>query len=426
MTSLSEPAATSVLRHKTAIRRTSFSRPIKCLLRDGLLAASDALFDYGCGHGQDLALLGDLGIACRGWDPVYRPDAARVPADVVNLGYVINVIEEPHERTETLRRAWEMSRRLLVVAAQTEFAAPAKELSAFSDGVLTSRGTFQKYYTQAELRGYLEATLGATAIPAAPGIFYLFKCEENGHEFLANRFRRQAPVPPKRLSEVLFEQNQDILAPFMEALSLLGRIPGPEELSETSAIVERLGSLKRAFALVRRVTDEGTWKEIARRRNEDLLVYLALARFRRRPSFSKLPARTQRDVKAFFGSYNRSCSEADALLFRAGDATAIDEACQRSPVGVLRENALLLRKDTLHELDPLLRVYEGCARALLGDVEDANVVKLHRYSGKVSYLVYDDLDDGRQPTLRLRIKVSLRTLGIDVYRHSSPQPAPPA
>jgi hypothetical protein len=28
----------------------------------------------------------------------------------------------------------------------------------------------------------------------------------------------------------------------------------------------------------------------------------------------------QRDRKAFFGTYNKACAEADDLLFRAGDA----------------------------------------------------------------------------------------------------------
>jgi hypothetical protein len=45
---------------------------VKCLLRDRLLAPEKTLFDYGCGRGQDLHLLRDLGIPCDGWDPVHR------------------------------------------------------------------------------------------------------------------------------------------------------------------------------------------------------------------------------------------------------------------------------------------------------------------------------------------------------------------
>src|SRR5690606_5149408 len=101
--------------------------PVKCLLRDGLLDSSRTLFDYGCGHGQDLKLLSDMDIAANGWDPVFQPTQKKHSADVVNIGYVINVIEDPHERASALRCAWDLCERLLVVAAQVEFAAPDKE-----------------------------------------------------------------------------------------------------------------------------------------------------------------------------------------------------------------------------------------------------------------------------------------------------------
>jgi DNA phosphorothioation-associated putative methyltransferase len=312
-----------------------------------------------------------------------------------------------------------LCRSMLVVGAQIIYAASDKEQANFSDGVLTSRGTFQKYYGQNELRAYLEEQLSADAIPAAPGVFYLFKTEDAKQQFLANRYRRQVAVPPKRVSELLFEQNRDVLEPFMDALTKLGRVPGPEELPQTGEIIERLGSLKRAFGLIQRVTDAAPWLTIAKRRREDLLVYLALARFYRRPPLSKQPLSIQRDLKALFGTYERACKEADTLLFRAGDAAAVDEACQQARPGCLLDNALLVRRDALEKLDPLLRIYEGCARALLGEIEEANVVKLHRFSGKVSYLVYRDFEDQVNPPLLLRVKVSLRTLAIDYFDYST-------
>ena len=63
----------------------------------------------------------------------------------------------------------------------------------------------------------------------------------------------------------------------------------------------------------------------------------------------------------------------------------------------------------LDSLEPLLRVYEGCARAYLGEVEGANLIKLHRHSGKVSYLVYPDFETDPHPALLRSIKLSLRT-----------------
>ena len=72
--------------------------PDEVRLQDGLLGPAVSMFDYGCGHGQDIELLDAQGIACDGWDPVFRPDSPKRPADVVNLGFVLNVIEDVGER----------------------------------------------------------------------------------------------------------------------------------------------------------------------------------------------------------------------------------------------------------------------------------------------------------------------------------------
>jgi DNA phosphorothioation-associated putative methyltransferase len=407
-----------VHRHRTAIRRASFSLPIKCMLRDGLLASSTPLFDYGCGYGRDLELLSEMEIPCTGWDPNFRPDAPIVRAKIVNLSYVLNVIEDVQERSEALRSAWELCDVMLTVAAQIEFAAPNKEQIAFADGVLTSRQTFQKYYTQNELRAYLENVIGTDAIPAAPGVFYLFKCEEAKQQFIANRYHRRISVPTRRISEVMFEKNRDILEPLMEWLTEYGRLPAPEEYDKHSDIVERFGSIKRAYKLIQKVTDETPWGEICQKRTEDLLVYLALSRFKKRLSAASLPIGLQHDIKAFFGNYKIACARAEALLFRAGDPSAIDQACLRAGVGQLVENALVVHRSLLEHLEPLLRIYEGCARTLVGEIDEANVIKLHRHSGKVSYIAYPEFETLAHPPLRQRVKVTLPTLNIDMFDYS--------
>jgi DNA phosphorothioation-associated putative methyltransferase len=91
-------------------------------------------------------------------------------------------------------------------------------------------------------------------------------------------------------------------------------------------------------------------------------------------------------MRVFFGTYAKACQQADELLFRAGDAAAIDDACQRSPVGKLLPDDLYVHRSALDSLEPFLRIYEGCGRAYLGEVEGANVIKIHRRSGKLSYL----------------------------------------
>jgi DNA phosphorothioation-associated putative methyltransferase len=413
-----------VARFKTAIRRRDISRPVKCALADGLLAPPLTVFDYGCGHGEDIELLSAQGIPCAGWDPVFRPGAARQEADVVNLGYVINVIEDLLERSAAMQRAWQLCRRLLVVSAQVRMPGRGNAFVQFGDGVLTSRGTFQKYFDQSELKQYIETELCTEAIPASVGVFYIFKDEASRQEFLANRFRRRPAIPRQRLSERRFEENREVLESFMAAIALVGRLPDSEEFAATPTVVERFGSLKRAFTLVRRVTGDESWGLIRQRRTEDLLVFLALARFRKRPRLSEFPRTLQRDIRAFLGNYSKARRLADDLLFRAGNADAIDEACQRSPVGKLLPNALYVHRSALDNLDPLLRVFEGCARAYLGAVDGANIVKLHRFSGKVSYLVYPTFETDPHPALERSVKLNLRTRELECQEYGQSENPP--
>jgi DNA phosphorothioation-associated putative methyltransferase len=403
---------------QTAIRRGDFSRPVKCLLRDCLVDPSVSFFDYGCGRGEDVELLTAQEIVCGGWDPAYRPESPRHEADVVNLGYVINVIEDPDERAATLRQAWELCRRLLVASAQVMMTGRGKTPVEFGDGVLTGRGTFQKIFEQGELKAYLEAQLDTEAIPAAPGVFYLFKDEGARHQFLANRFRRLPLLPRKPLAERQFDEHRSLLEPFMAVIGALGRLPLPDEFPQVAEVTVQFGSLKRAFALIRRVTGEAEWEVIRRRRVEDLVVYLALARFRKRPKRTQLPLTLQADMRAFFGTYARACGQADELLFRAGDSTAIDETCRRSPVGKLLPDDLYVHRSALDTLEPLLRIYEGCGRAYLGEVEGANIIKFHRRSGKLSYLVYPDFDTDPHPALERVVKLSLRTRQLECYEYA--------
>jgi DNA phosphorothioation-associated putative methyltransferase len=415
-----EPA---IHRHKTAIRRADLSLPVKCAIRDGLIAPDSTFFDYGCGHGGDVDLLAARGYTAQGWDPAFFPDRLRHPADVVNLGYVINVIEEPEERAATLRKAWELCQRLLIVSAQVLVPGRGHAQVEFGDGILTGRGTFQKFFGQVELKSYIEAELGAEAVSAEIGVFYVFKDEAAGQQFLASRYRRRVAAPRKRISEIRFEENRELLEPFMAMIATLGRLPEADEFPAAPDIVARFGSLNRAFSLVKRVTGTFEWEAITRRCTEDLLVYLALGRFRRRPPISVLPLGLQRDIRAFFGSYTNACRLADEILFKAGDADAVDEACRRSAVGKLLPNALYVHRTALDSLDPLLRVYEGCARTYLGEIEAANLIKLHRQSGKVSYLVYPDFEADPHPALLRSVKLSLRTREIECLEYGgSPNP----
>ena len=145
--------AGQIARHRTALSRCELSRPFKAAIADGVLRLSDTVMDYGCGRGGDVRRLVAQGYQCFGWDPVHAPSGFCREADLVNLGYVVNVIESAQERRQALEAAWGLARRVLVVAARLVAETPSLRAAApYADGLVTRIGTFQKFYEQQELR----------------------------------------------------------------------------------------------------------------------------------------------------------------------------------------------------------------------------------------------------------------------------------
>ena len=144
---------------RTAISRTSLSRPVALGVDDGLIRQDRTFFDYGCGRGDDLLRLHKMGFQVSGWDPAFFPDEERRPADVVNLGYVVNVIEDPDERVVVLAAAWDLAQKALIVAARLDWEATDAAVDFKGDGIVTGKRTFQKFYTLEELRQWLERVL---------------------------------------------------------------------------------------------------------------------------------------------------------------------------------------------------------------------------------------------------------------------------
>ena len=402
-----------VQRHKTAIKRIELSRPLQLGLEHGLVTQRTTVFDYGCGRGDDVRRLNQKGIAAQGWDPLHHPTDTRPSADVVNLGYVINVIEDPQERVRVLKEAWALTQKILIVSARLVIEADRQYRSSpYSDGYVTSRGTFQKYYDQTELREWLNATLNVESVAAGPGIFFVFRDTESQQSFQASRFRRRAVVPTRKFSNEIFGQNRDLLDALANFVTIRGRIPDHSELDVADSISEKVGSLQRAFRIIQQVTGSEQWEKIRAERSQDVLIYLALYRFGRRPSFSKLPRDLQLDVRSFFGNYHNACELADNLLFSAGRIDVVSKACHASPVGKLLPDALYVHSSALSLLPSVLRVYEGCARAYVGTVENANIIKLKISKPQISYLYYPDFEKNPHPALAGSLVVPLNTFQI--------------
>lgn len=340
-----------------------------------------------------------------------------MPSDVVNLGYVINVIENPGEREATLRRAWGLTRRVLLVAARLSAGSRDLEGVPFRDGLRTSTGTFQKLYTQHELRNWIDSTLDARSLAAAPGVFLVFRHPAFEQEWLlrrVQRYRRVAPVSRKLLS-----RHEDLLRPLVEFVSERGRLPRAIELDTREAIEAEFGTLRNAFAVIRRVTGTDPWDRIRDERSQDLLVFLALSRFDRRPRLKDLPEEVRYDVRDLFGSHAAACRQADRLLVELANQDRVRAAAAASPAGKRLPNALYLHSDAFDQTLPILRVLNGAARRLIGEVESSTVVKLHLDRPAVSYLEYPDFDTAPHPALRSGYFVRLDRLHCDFRDYSN-------
>ncbi len=360
-----------------------------------------------------MRLLGALGVTGFGWDPTHRPGGQLRKSSVVNLGYVVNVIESPTERRDALSRAWSLAQKALIVSARlTMDARSLCESEDYSDGCLTGRGTFQKFFDQNELRNWINQTLGVLSVPAAPGIFYVFRDEQARTAFVASRYRRRLSAPRPNKSGELFREHEGLLQSLIDFVAERGRLPGDDELPNAAQICGVFGSVRRAFQVLSTVTDKERWAEVTKKRKEDLLIYLALSRFGGRPHFGRLSRTLQGDVKGLFGNHKRACDQADALLYSLGKPGVVDAYIQNSKVGKLTPTALYFHESALTNLSPILRLFEGCAQAYIGRVEDANVIKLYRNEPKVSYLSYPEFESDPHPALASSLAIHLQTFRI--------------
>ncbi len=411
-------------RHRTAIARSNLSRPVRLALEAELFKAGATFFDFGCGHGVDVKRMAERGYASGGWEPFYFPDAALAAADVVNFGYVLNVIEQEEERRTALLNAWSLTKEVLVVAAQVLIGEPGKGQLAYNDGLITSRNTFQKYYDQQELKSYVDSVLGADAVPAGLGAYFIFRDEARAQTFRASRFRGRATTPRVKAHLRSFDDYRELLEPLMQFIGDQGRLPVSGELPDEDAVFGEFRSFARAFAAIRQATDEAEWDRIVEQRRQYQLVYIALSRFGRRPKFTDLPPAIQQDLKAFFGTYTRACETADALLFSLGQPGVIAAACRASHTGKFVGNALYVHVSALDALDTVLRLYEGCASCAFGRLDEATIVKFRADKPKISYLHYPDFDADPHPELRSSMQADLQGLHVG-YRDYSEMVNPP-
>lgn len=438
-TSVIQIEESGIDRHKTALVRHELSAPMKTLVKHGYLEGSYSIFDYGCGRGDDLRELEAHGLDALGWDPNFQPDNDKVSSDIVNIGFVLNVIEDQDERLEALLGAWELADKFLVVSVMLANESYITQFKPYKDGVITSRNTFQKYYAQSEIKAYIERSLQEDAITVAPGIFYVFKDKLEEQQYLQSKYKRHhkwqqltspEPVEAKDKAKLLITQNQDLFNAFWNTCLELGRIPANDEFEQSDKIRELIGSHKKVFNLLREMFDTKEFEQAEKSRKEDLLLYFAVGLFEKRKPYTQQPESLKRDIKALFDDYKTAINLATEILFAIADTELINEQCVKAhtqlSASLLNEgHSLIFHRDYIDDLPLLLRVYIAAGLQMYGELdEEIDLIKIHTTSGKLTLTVYDDFEKS-VPFLVERIKIKMAEQDIDFFDYVDEERRPP-
>ncbi|UXI00771.1 DNA phosphorothioation-associated putative methyltransferase [Photobacterium sp. TY1-4] len=426
-------------RHKTAIVRHELSAPMKTLVKHGYLEGSYSIFDYGCGRGDDLRELEAHGLDALGWDPNFCPDNEKINSDIINLGFVLNVIEDQDERLDALLGAWELTEKLLVVSVMLANDSYISQFKPYKDGIITSRNTFQKYYAQSEIKAYIERSLQDDVIALAPGIFYIFKDKLEEQQYLQNKYKRHrtwqqltspSPVEAKDKARLVITQNQPLFSDFWNTCLELGRIPANDEFENSEQVHDLIGSHKKVFSLLSELYDTNEFQQAEKRRKEDLLLYFAMGLFEKRKPYTQQPEPLKRDIKALFGDYKTAINLATELLFAIADIELIEQQCEKAysqlPASLLNPgHSLIFHKGYLDDLPLLLRVYVGAGLQIYGELDEfIDLIKIHITSGKLTLIAYDDYEKS-VPFLKERIKIKMAEQDIDFFDYVDENRRPP-
>ncbi|QQZ28829.1 DNA phosphorothioation-associated putative methyltransferase [Thiothrix subterranea] len=432
----------NVERHRTALTRYALSKPMQLLAKHDFLEGKHTIFDYGCGKGSDVDILRQNNLTANGWDPHFCPENPKHTADIVNLGFVINVIEDKTERMEAVLGAYQLCTQFLCAAVMLGEQSPERG-RLFRDGVLTSRNTFQRYYSQEEFREYLRHVLDEDPVAVGPGVFFVFKDKDAEQAFLERRYRNRAtanrlisqlpkvPKAPKaeraaRLTKAdkeraFYEQHAALLDALWLRWLELGRPPQDDEFPDLTASKDLFGTTQRALKFLQRFQGDELLKLAFDSRRDDLTVYFAMRRFDQQRIYRHLPESLKRDVKAFFQNYQHAQTDGERLLFSAGNPALLRQMCQHAAAqgyGYLdEEGAFTFHTAQVVALPPILRVYIGCATFVFGDVTSADLLKIHAESGKLSLMKYDDFEESPLPRLLERIKISLVNQRFEYYKY---------
>ncbi len=403
------------------MKRYSLSRPLALAMSHRLISPIRTLLDYGCGRGADVRLLEKAGIPAVGWDPHFRPDALLRPADCVNLGYVLNVIEDPAERAATLHNAFQLAQKVLIVAVRVDQS--LGDALEFADGVLTKVGSFQKLYTQQEFKDYLRASLDHQPHMASLGIAYIFKDSQAESDYLA-QLSLYRPISFREAVRSEFSKDRTAQR-YLSLTRALGRAPLQLEFKPMSRLIERYGSIQRVERIASSLLNADALASVREEKRVNFLTYIAMLRLQglTPPPIRILPDEIQADIKMLWPSYKASIQAGTDFLFELGKPGIIQQQCKQAIVGKKLPDSLYIHKTAEAQLPPLLRLMILTARQIVGDVE-YDLIKITLDGKKLSFLRYPDFEDIAHPELAYSVRVYLPTASYGIKNFSSSENPP--
>lgn len=155
--------------HLTAMARKDLSKPVREMIRTGIITKDLDILDYGCGRGYDVLELKRREYRIDGYDPYpgYGFDVLdeKKTYDIILMTYVLNVISSQNELEECIRKAFcklkHNGKIIITVRSKSDIDYQAKTNNwkqydelAYT-GWITNRNTFQKGFDVPELYKYI-------------------------------------------------------------------------------------------------------------------------------------------------------------------------------------------------------------------------------------------------------------------------------
>ena len=149
----------------TAIKRKNISAPLRYLLENNYITKSDTILDYGCGHGFDLNHLKYSGYNTIGYDKFIETYSSsnynENKYSSILCFYVLNTIDSEEERIDVLKSLSNLvenkGKIYLAVRSEDEFKSIKNHnFTYYKDGVITTKNTFQKYFSKENLHNLIQ------------------------------------------------------------------------------------------------------------------------------------------------------------------------------------------------------------------------------------------------------------------------------